>query len=209
MVFWRRSIGEEEFAIAESQNTVKDGIADITVIVDGGWSKRSYGHSYNAKSGVVSLLSNIQYIACFFTLKILPFIVQLTFQAVIIGKNTKKLLFMGVRNKYCSICAVAANKNVDPKNHHCFLNWKNKPSSQMESDIIVEGFNNSIHMHKLRYTKFIGDGDSNVYAKLKDQISYKHDIVKIECVNHVIKNYTSALCKVRIFSMNVFHLSYI
>lgn len=32
-----------------------DGTPYITVIADGGWSKRSYGHGYNAASGVVSI----------------------------------------------------------------------------------------------------------------------------------------------------------
>ena len=49
-----------------------EGVPAITVIADGGWSKRSHKHSYNAKSGV----------------------------AVIFGIHTKKLLFLGVRNKY-------------------------------------------------------------------------------------------------------------
>jgi len=31
-----------------------DGVPWITVYVDGGWSKRTYGHGYNAASGVVS-----------------------------------------------------------------------------------------------------------------------------------------------------------
>ena len=45
--------------------------------VDGGWSKRSHKHSYNVKSGV----------------------------AIIIGKETGKLLHIGVRNKFCHACA--------------------------------------------------------------------------------------------------------
>jgi len=30
-----------------------DGVSWTTVYLDGGWSHRSYGHSYNASSGVV------------------------------------------------------------------------------------------------------------------------------------------------------------
>lgn len=44
--------GKEE---AIKNGHIKDGIPWISVYVDGGWSKRSYGHSYNAASGVVSL----------------------------------------------------------------------------------------------------------------------------------------------------------
>ena len=55
---------------------ITEGIPAITVIVDGGWSKRSDRHSYNAKSGV----------------------------GIIIGQATGKLLHIGVRNKYCTAC---------------------------------------------------------------------------------------------------------
>lgn len=48
--------GEEEKRIAiEKGNVCADGTPYITVIVDGGWSKRSYGHGYNAPSGLVSI----------------------------------------------------------------------------------------------------------------------------------------------------------
>ena len=52
------------------------GVPAVTVIVDGGWSKRTPKHSCNAKSGV----------------------------AIIIGKATGKILYIGVHNKFCSIC---------------------------------------------------------------------------------------------------------
>lgn len=74
--------GEEEKQLAIAANDFFEGIPAISVTVDGGWSKRSHQHSYNAKSGV----------------------------AVVIGNVTKKLLYLGVRNKYCSVCAVAANR---------------------------------------------------------------------------------------------------
>jgi len=47
--------GTNEKEIALNKGDVDpDGIPYITVLLDGGWSKRSYGHSYNAASGVVS-----------------------------------------------------------------------------------------------------------------------------------------------------------
>jgi len=36
----------------------------------------------------------------------------------------------------------------------------------MESDIIVEGFRQSMAMHNLIYHKLIGDGDSSVLKKI-------------------------------------------
>lgn len=82
--------GEEEKAIAIAQNRYHQGIQAITVIVDGGWSKRTHKHTYNAKSGV----------------------------GIIIGKQTSKILFMGVRNKYCAVCSKGTDEH---HNHDCFL----------------------------------------------------------------------------------------
>uniref|UniRef100_A0A1X7U5M3 Mutator-like transposase domain-containing protein n=1 Tax=Amphimedon queenslandica TaxID=400682 RepID=A0A1X7U5M3_AMPQE len=106
-------------------------IPAIKVIVDGGWSKRTHKHSYNAMSGV----------------------------AVIFGHYTKKLLFLSVRNKFCSICAIHDNKNADPPTCRCYKNW-NGSSSAMETDIICEGYRMSETLYNIRYMFVIGDADS-------------------------------------------------
>lgn len=47
--------GEEEKALAIEKNCVDDnGVPHVTVYVDGGWPKRSYGHDYSSASGMVS-----------------------------------------------------------------------------------------------------------------------------------------------------------
>ena len=53
---------------------------------------------------------------------------------VIFRKETKKLLFIGVRNKFCSVCAKDSEKE-----HDCFKNWDGA-SSSMECKLIIEGF---------------------------------------------------------------------
>ena len=68
--------GRQEKQLAIERGDFHEDVPAITVIVDGGWSKRSHKHYYNAKSGV----------------------------GIIIGKETKKLLYLGVRNKYCAAC---------------------------------------------------------------------------------------------------------
>lgn len=45
---------EEKRLALEKGDVYDDGVPFVTVIVDGGWNKRSYGHNYNANSGVVS-----------------------------------------------------------------------------------------------------------------------------------------------------------
>ena len=92
----------------------------ISIVADAGWSKCTHKHSYNAKSDV----------------------------AVIFGAHTKKLLFMGVRNKYCCICAVAQHKEQDPPQHQCYQN-RDGSSVAMESDIISGGFQLSATMYGL------------------------------------------------------------
>ena len=83
---------------------------------------------------------------------------------IIVGKHTGKLLYIGVRNKYC-----AAIKTQKKTNHVCFKNWE-ETSASMESDIIVEGFKLAEQQHGVRYTKFIGDGDSSALARLQQDI---------------------------------------
>lgn len=47
---------EEEKRIALEKGNLLHGTPYITVIGDGGWAKRSYGHGMNSLSGVVSRL---------------------------------------------------------------------------------------------------------------------------------------------------------
>lgn len=158
-------IEEKEIAIAKG-HVDPDGIPYITVVVDGSWAKRSYRTNYNSLSGV----------------------------SCIIGFETKKVLFLGIRNAYCCVCAVAKNKNTVPKEHRCFKNWS-KSSTAMEADGIVEGFKCSIDMHKIKYKTLIGDGDSSVTSALSQHLPYGHctSINKIECSNHLLRNYCSKL----------------
>ena len=157
-----KEAGAAEKSIAISNGRYHQGVPAITVIVDGGWSKRSHKHSYNAKSGV----------------------------GIIIGKETGKILHLGVRNKYCSVCNKAADGTVPQ--HTCFRNW-DKSSSAMETDIILKGFLQSETQHGLRYIQFIGDGDSSVYPALVSGVPYGYFIKKVECANHAVKCYRTAL----------------
>lgn len=123
----------EEKHLAIEEGSYHQGVPAITVIVDGGWSKRAHKHSYNAKSGV----------------------------GVIIGMKTKKLLHVGIRNKFCTACVQGHAK----ESHVCYKNW-DKSSSEMESDIILEGFCKAEQTHGVRYTHFIGDGDSSHFCSM-------------------------------------------
>ncbi len=168
--WWRKQLnevmveaGKEEKRLAEERGDFNEGVPAITVIVDGGWSKRSHRHSYNAKSGV----------------------------GIIIGQATGKLLYIGMRNKYCTACT----QGIPVEQHNCYKNW-NESSSQMEPDIILEGFKQAEEVHGVRYTRFVGDGDSSVYPTLIQNVpGWGRYIRKLECANHACKCYRSALEK--------------
>lgn len=40
----------------------------------------------------------------------------------------------------------------------------------MEGDIIVEGFKEAETKHGSRYMRIVGDGDSSVYAKIREEV---------------------------------------
>lgn len=171
--YWRetadesmRKAAEEERKIAiELGDVDDDGIPFTTVVVDGTYSKRAYNKNYTALSGV----------------------------AAIVGCHTGKILWIGVKNKYCVICVRSANKNISPAPHACTKNYSG-PSSEMEWQSILQGFQCSVQMYNLRYTKVIGDGDSSTYAKLMEHRPYgDRYILKYECRNHLRRNYRKQL----------------
>ncbi|KAL4153670.1 hypothetical protein QTP88_001503 [Uroleucon formosanum] len=172
--------GEEERRLAiEDGDVDEDGNALCTVVADGQWGKRSYKSKYDALSGV----------------------------ATIIGYRTKKVLFVGIRNRYCVVCHRAALKQIEKPKHSCFKNW-NKSATSIEADGVVEGFQKSIEMHNLKYNKLIGDGDSSVTKRLNEVLPYGPNflIQKIECRNHLLRNYCqklTAAAKKCIYPINV------
>jgi len=84
------------------------------------------------------------------------------------------------------VCQKAESSGKKASKHECFKNWDGS-STSMESDIIVDGFNESLSMHNVIYDKLIGDGDSSVMKKLTLSKPYGPDfyVKKIECINHI------------------------
>ncbi|XP_064465681.1 uncharacterized protein LOC135377293 [Ornithodoros turicata] len=160
-----RKAGIEEARLAREAGDVDaDGFPIITVVADGAWCKRSYKNKYDALSGL----------------------------AVIVGYRTKKVLFLGVRNKFCTLCA-SSKAGSSPKKHLCFKNWDSS-STSMEKDIVVEGFRRSIELHGVKYVQLIADGDSSTYKSILEAAPYQHQVVqKVECRNHLLRNYVSRL----------------
>ncbi|XP_050063239.1 uncharacterized protein LOC126552568 [Aphis gossypii] len=158
-------VEEKQLAI-EAGDIDEDGTPMCPVIADGQWSKRSYKTKYDAYSGA----------------------------ATIIGYRSKKVLFVGIRNRYCVICERAKNSEKSVEEHICFLNWS-KGATSIEADAISEGFLKSFSLHGLKFNKLIGDGDSSVSKRLHELLPYGPRLLveKIECRNHILRNYGQKL----------------
>lgn len=160
-----QNAAREEIEIAKAENKLgPDGVPEIMVVCDGTWAKRSYRKKYSSKSGA----------------------------AVIIGFKTQKVLYLGIKNKYCATCDKAKYENLSPPEHLCFKNYTGA-STGMEAAILVEGFKRSEEMYGIRYSHFIGDGDSNVYKRILETFPYRKPVQKIECKNHLLRNFVFKL----------------
>ena len=89
------------------------------------------------------------------------------------------------------------NSSSKPKNSQSLviLFASNSHDMWIEAAIILDGFKSSISTHNIIYGKVIGDGDSSVYNKIKDAKPYGPDffIEKIECRNHILRNFCNKL----------------
>lgn len=172
-----KALNEEiEHAVATG-NVDSAGNALITVVCDGSWGKRSYGKGFSSLSGC----------------------------AAIIGVYTKKVIYYDVKNKYCHTCAMSYANFCPPNDHPCNINYVG-PSSSMETEIIVEGFQACERMGA-RFNKIISDGDSSAFKEIRELSIYRNpDLVvqKLECVNHLYKNARkkiSAICSDTAFKL--------
>jgi hypothetical protein len=122
---------------------------------------------------------------------------------VIIGAETKQILYYGVLGHNCAKCSAAERLKKEPSPHDCPRNFSG-PSTAMEWNIIVSGFNSSLEMHGVRYKFFIADGDANVFYQIRTNCQYGRSVRKIQCANHKIRCFTSNLHKISVnTSLNV------
>ena len=141
-----KAAGNAEKELAINRGDIHDVIPYISVVADDSWMKRSYGTNYDSLSGV----------------------------GAIIGYRTGKVLFVGIRNKFCTVGDIAQRGETEPKLQKCCKNFdRNASSTSMESDAIVEGFKCSLEMHGLIYKMVVADGDSNVFKSIIDNDPYR------------------------------------
>lgn len=113
---------------------------------------------------------------------------------MIIGAETKRILYLGVKNKFCYVCTKSKNANVNVPEHNCTVNYRGS-STGMESKIIVEGFKRSEQDYGMYYKHYIGDGDSSVFARIQEGCRYGRHVTKVECANHMTRALSDNLHK--------------
>lgn len=106
--------------------------------------------------------------------------------------DSGKVLDIEVLSKYCLGC----NKNTE--NHKCNRNYEGF-SGGMESTGVLNIFHRSEATRGIRYSKYLGDGDSKAFMKVQEAKPYGDnlDIVKLECVGHIQKRLGSRLRKLK------------
>jgi hypothetical protein len=151
--------------------TVDDSVViDAKVSGDGAWQKRGY----SSLNGVVTLISE------------------------------GKCIDTEVLSKKCKQCEMWELKkmNVDAYNnwnnsHVCSINHVGSAGA-MEVVGIKIIFSRSVRLHCLRYTFYIGDGDTKSFEEICKSDPYPgHIITKGECIGHVQKRVGTRLRKLK------------
>ena len=174
---YTEAANESTFQAAQETVILLNGsLTDIAtncqVSIDGTWQKR--GHA--SINGVVTLMS----------------------------RENGKCIDTYVFSKSCKGCQYWSKRKNDSEynewnlNHKCLANH-DKASGVMESAGAVKMFARSIEKNKLRYTSYIGDGDTSSFNDVINSKPYGDNVVidKKECVGHVQKRMGTRLRNLR------------
>lgn len=103
-----------------------------------------------------------------------------------------KVLDVDILSKHC-LCP-------DKKHHlpNCKGNFEGY-SGKMEVDGAVAIFGRSEHKYSVRYTNYLGDGDSKAYDTIAKKNIYgaQCPVIKLECIGHVMKRMGSRLRRLK------------
>eukprot|EP00112_Aurelia_sp_Birch-Aquarium-sp1_P015936 Seg357.6 transcript_id=Seg357.6/GoldUCD/mRNA.D3Y31 product="hypothetical protein" protein_id=Seg357.6/GoldUCD/D3Y31 len=164
-----RSMKNAATETKEFYDSEDDGVYDVAVSGDGTWRKRGFKSS----TGIVTAISLV----------------------------TGKILDTEIMSRECRTCLLNSNKEGTPEfdlwweghQHECQANFFGS-SGKMDPAGCVAIFSRSIEKHSLRYTEFLGDGDSKAQTQLKNERVYgDREITKLECVGHIQKRMGSRL----------------
>ncbi|GFW19284.1 uncharacterized protein TNCV_256111 [Trichonephila clavipes] len=99
-----------------------------------------------------------------------------------VSVDTGKVIDAEILSRKCS-CHFNGNLHSDECSANYFGN-----SGGMEVEGALRIFNHSEVLHNLRYTQYLGDGDSKAYKAVLESKPYKDvNIEKLECVGHIEK----------------------
>ncbi|GFS82411.1 uncharacterized protein TNCV_1212931 [Trichonephila clavipes] len=125
----------------------------------------------------------------------------------VIGAETCKVLDREVLSSFCKGCdsykgvkfGIKCNKWQRAHKISCRKNYSGS-AGKMEVDGMLRIFNRSEKLHNLKYSKYIGDGDTKTFNALSENKPYGDDhlIQKIECVAHVQKRMGTRLRKLKL-----------
>ena len=158
---------------AKELNPSPDTVVDAKCMFDGTWQKRGFS----------SLIGGV---SC-------------------ISVDTGKVIDFEILQKYCRKCrAIEMHDNNAVKfyqmklMHKCNKNYTGS-SPGMEVDGVRRIFRRSVATRKLRYTHYIGDGDSKTFEAISQERPYGDNIQisKLECVGHVQKRVGNNLRKLK------------
>jgi hypothetical protein len=147
--------------LKESKGEQVDNIVNISVSCDGSWQRRGFS-SLNGSFTAISV-------------------------------DSGKIIDTEVMSRYCKGCkSKAVLKKTDKiaydlwfEKHECNINHIGSAGA-MEVNGATRIFSRSIEKHGLRYTKYLGDGDSKSFSTVKN--FYEGFLVeKLECVGHIQK----------------------
>ena len=154
-------------------NNFENAIADITVSGDGSWQKRGFS--------------------------------SLNVLVTLIAIDSGKCVDYRILTKSCSSCSSwELRKDTEPElyekfleSHKCLINHTGSAGS-MEAAGLVDCFMSSAETRKLRYTHYVGDGDSKAYLDIVKNDPYPGTVVeKLECVGHIQKRVGNRLRNLR------------
>ena len=145
----------------QSSSEDKD-VIDVGVSCDGTWQKRGF----SSLNGVF----------------------------VAISIDNGKVIDIEPMNRHCKPCSMKEGlKKSDPvvyqewKNSHiCRFNYQGSAGG-MECEGAKQVFKRSVNEYNLRYTQFLGDGDSKSFLSVQGTYGDNVEIKKLECVGHYQK----------------------
>ncbi|GFW85882.1 uncharacterized protein TNCV_1623261 [Trichonephila clavipes] len=169
-----KEVAEASMQSAALEEVTLTNSSDIIISGDGTWKTRGY----SSRVGVCA----------------------------VIGDKTGKCIDAEVMSSFCKGCDSWKRRKGSP----AYKKWKilhvkeclknhNGSAGMMETVGMVRIFQRSLSHHSVRYTSYIGDGDSKTFSSITASNPYGEDITvsKIECVGHVQKRMGTRLRKLK------------